>query len=169
VETGSGEDRSGVWPHSGAKPVTYEELIKGYCVHVGIGDVELAENGAVFELDDLAINVKHDRNFDRACAWAEVADFHRDFPHALTARILQLSMTLALNGGYCLAANGEAFFCMHSIPVSGLTVEDFDEVLAMLSMKVRGIKELLANEHAGAKADAHYKLSGSEFEIHIRA
>jgi hypothetical protein len=148
--------------------VTYEELIRGYCAHVGIADVPIGKDDAVFELDDFPINVRHDKDFNRVSLWSEIAALRKNSRPEIPATILQMCMTLALNGGYSLAANEHAVYCMHSIPVSNLTVDNFDQALAMLLMKASALKELLAAEHEAAMAADQPRSIGSDCEVLIR-
>lgn len=136
--------------------MTYEELVTAYGHSIGIHDIEVDAEGAVFEIEDVPVTVRPDTASERITLMAEIGDFAAERRGEVTTKLLQLSFATMLNGGLALGASEEQgkYYCLLSLPLPGLEVERFElELIAMMN-KAKAAQNLLGIEAEVAQAIA---------------
>ena len=128
--------------------MTYEQLLQDYGAKIGIQDMEVDKEGAVFELDDFPVVVRPDEPSQRVALMAEIGDIVPERQGDVAAKLLKLSFATALNGGMTMAASEDAgkYYCMASLPLAGLDAERFELELAAIASKGRAARDLLQAE-----------------------
>lgn len=151
--------------------MTYEELVIGYGRDVGIDGIGANPGECVFVFDDFPIRMSHDDAFNRIVLMADVGTIAPEQHSTLCPRIVQLNLAMALNGGHILAANFEAeeIYCIHGLPISGLTPERLaDEVQTML-LKSQAARDLLLVDTLAADIANEIRQSDGAEAVMIQA
>jgi hypothetical protein len=129
-------------------------LIESYCDEAGIDHPEIGPEGAIFEMEDAAILVTHDSDFDRVSILAPVADVAPERLPLFSVGLLQLNAALALSGGQAFSVDMEsgAVSLQQSLPLDGLEPKHLDRDILATAEKARAARGLVSR--LGEFADA---------------
>ena len=136
------------------RQTSFTQLLEDYCRSVGMGDFEIEPEGGMFEIDDIAVTVTHDDEFDRITLMGAVGSLTPEEMQSLAPSLLQLNVALGAMGGFSFCADLErgALQLQRSAPLEAMDSERFDVELAEMAGKCRAARDLIATLGEGPAA-----------------
>lgn len=133
--------------------MTYDDLLKAYGTSIGIDEIEIDPEGAVFELDGTTVIVRPNEEGKRIVLMTEIAAVPADRKEQVAEKLLQLNFATAANNGMTFATADDTYYCMSSLRLAGLDADSFELEMLALIERASIARQLLELEQKAADQD----------------